>query len=150
MSKILKRKANQSKIYRKGKICLKIDLIFERLFLIDIPFSFRNQLLNEKFNDKIIHPLLLSSNNEIINSELLDQRIKLFHGKKLFWQLGSKRQNDFKGIIKENILSKQMVLTLNMLIGGTPIILYGQEIGQNQVTTFDFNLLRQRENVVFR
>ncbi len=50
--------------------------------------------------------------------------------------MGSKRRNDSIGIINEKLLSKEMVLTLTMLIGGTPIILYGEEIGLNQVTNW--------------
>ncbi len=44
--------------------------------------------------------------------------------------MGSKRINDS---IDSNVLSKEMILTIIMLIGGTPIILYGEEIGQDQV-----------------
>jgi glycosidase len=47
--------------------------------------------------------------------------------------LGSKRRSDDVGIIHEDQLSKQMVLTINLLIGGTPIVLYGEEIGLDQV-----------------
>jgi glycosidase len=47
--------------------------------------------------------------------------------------LGSSRKSDNVGIINENDLSKEMVLTMIMLFGGTPIILYGEEIGLDQV-----------------
>ncbi len=44
--------------------------------------------------------------------------------------MGSKRQSDSIGIINQ---SKEMILTIIMLVGGTPFILYGEEIGLNQV-----------------
>jgi len=46
--------------------------------------------------------------------------------------LGSTRRSDNVGIIDEKQLSKEMVLTMIMLFGGTPIILYGEEIGLDQ------------------
>jgi len=47
--------------------------------------------------------------------------------------LGSKRRSDYLGIIDQNQLSKEIVLTMIMLLGGTPIVLYGEEIGLDQV-----------------
>jgi glycosidase len=47
--------------------------------------------------------------------------------------LGSKRHSDDVGIIDDKQLSKEMVLTMAMLLGGTPIVLYGEEIGLNHV-----------------
>jgi glycosidase len=55
--------------------------------------------------------------------------------KPLFWQLGSLRRNN------QIELSKEIVLTLNMLIGGTPIIIYGEEIGLDQVNNKIFSFL---------
>lgn len=66
-------------------------------------------------NTKISYPLSINK------LQLLTQGLKLFEPKSTFWKLG------------ENDLSKEMSLTMIMLIGGTPIINYGQEIGQNQV-----------------
>ncbi len=47
--------------------------------------------------------------------------------------MGSERNSDRIGIIDQNQLSKEIVLTIIMLAGGTPIILYGEEIGLDQV-----------------
>ena len=44
----------------------------------------------------------------------------------------------------ENNLPKEMILTMTMLFGGTPIILYGEELGIEQVflysSSFSFSL----------
>ncbi len=47
--------------------------------------------------------------------------------------MGSKRRSDHIGIIDEKQLSKEMILTMILLMGGTPIILYGEEIALDQV-----------------
>ncbi len=52
--------------------------------------------------------------------------------------MGSRRRSDQIGIINKNDLAKEIVLTISMLIGGTPIILYGEEIDLDQVC-FLFN-----------
>jgi glycosidase len=46
--------------------------------------------------------------------------------------LGSLRTNEEI----ENNLSKEMILTMGMLLGGTPIIIYGDELGIEQVFHF--------------
>ena len=38
-------------------------------------------------------------------------------------------------MIDSDRLSREMVLTTIMLVGGTPVVLYGEEIGQDQVRT---------------
>jgi glycosidase len=102
-----------------------------KLLLIDIPFGLED-IINEDLFNKTTHLLY---NNKEINSKLLDQRLKSFKMKPLFWQLGSLRRNN------QIELSKEIVLTLNMLIGGTPIIIYGEEIGLDQVNNKIFSFL---------
>jgi hypothetical protein len=58
----------------------------KRLFLIDIPFKLQNQILNNELNGKTAYPLLFE-NNQRINSESFDQRLKSFQSKSLFWQV---------------------------------------------------------------
>jgi glycosidase len=55
--------------------------------------------------------------------------------------LGSKRQSDNGAIINDTQLSKEMVLTMAMLYGGTPVVLYGEELGLDQVKKKHFFLL---------
>ena len=47
--------------------------------------------------------------------------------------MGSKRRSDTLETVRNNELPKEMVLTMGLLIGGTPVILYGEEIGLDQV-----------------
>ena len=48
--------------------------------------------------------------------------------------MGSKRRSDASGTISAAQLPREMVLTLTMLLGGTPVVLYGEEIGLDQVS----------------
>jgi len=50
--------------------------------------------------------------------------------------LGSERRSDEIGILNEKQLPKEMTLALTMLAGGTPVVLYGEEINLNQVCLF--------------
>ncbi|UJR19835.1 hypothetical protein I4U23_022968 [Adineta vaga] len=109
-----------------------------KLFLYDVPFGLQKFITNDDLNKKSGHSLYLSNNQQrsIIDASSLNTRIQSFQKSKLsqpqFWQLGSKRRSDDLGIIQENQLSKEIVLTLTMLLGGTPVVLYGEEIGLDQ------------------
>ncbi|CAF5224092.1 unnamed protein product, partial [Rotaria magnacalcarata] len=105
---------------------------------MDIPFGLQDLITNRDLNNKISHPLFIFKNQtrRSINAHSFDQRIRLFEehnlSKPQFWQLGSKRRSDDVGIVQENQLPREIVLATIMLLGGTPVVLYGEEIGLNQ------------------
>lgn len=53
--------------------------------------------------------------------------------------MGSQRKSDDIGILNEKQIEKEILLTLTMLIGGTPVILYGEEINLNRVRSIQFS-----------
>ncbi|CAF0978935.1 unnamed protein product [Adineta steineri] len=112
-----------------------------KLFLFDIPFGLQRSIETDDLHNKTAHSLFLldPSQRSNINAESLNTRIQSFENnnrpKPQFWQLGSIRKSDDIGTINENQLSKEMILTMGMLFGGTPIILYGEEIGLDQKST---------------
>ncbi|CAF2794545.1 unnamed protein product [Rotaria sp. Silwood2] len=109
-----------------------------KLLLFDIPFGLQDIIKNDDLHNKTAHALFLFDNQRRspINAPSLDQRIQSFEtipvSKPQFWQLGSKRKSDDIGLIHDNQLPREIVLTMIMLLGGTPIILYGEEIGLDQ------------------
>ncbi|CAF1554908.1 unnamed protein product, partial [Rotaria sordida] len=108
------------------------------LLLFDVPFGLQDTIKNDDLHNKTAHALFLFNDQQRspINALALDQRIQSFETNRLsapqFWQLGSKRKSDDIGLVHDNQLSKEAVLTMIMLLGGTPVILYGEEIGLNQ------------------
>ncbi|CAF3405217.1 unnamed protein product [Rotaria socialis] len=109
-----------------------------KLLLMDIPFGLQDLITNRDLSNQVSHPLFIfkDQTRPSINAHSFDQRIRLFEGRDLskpqFWQLGSKRRSDDVGIVHENQLPREIVLTTIMLLGGTPVVLYGEEIGLNQ------------------
>ncbi|CAF1276716.1 unnamed protein product [Adineta ricciae] len=109
-----------------------------KLLIYDIPFGLQNFITDDDLNSKTAHSLYLSNGyqRQKIDASKLYRRIDSFKEKTLskpkFWQLGSKRRSDEIGILTENQLKKEMLLTITMLLGGTPIVLYGEEIGLDQ------------------
>ncbi|CAF0940534.1 unnamed protein product [Rotaria sordida] len=109
-----------------------------KLLLFDVPFGLQDTIKKDDLHNKTAHALFLFNDQQRspINALALDQRIQSFETNRLsapqFWQLGSKRKSDDIGLVHDNQLSKEAVLTMIMLLGGTPVILYGEEIGLNQ------------------
>ncbi|CAF3391318.1 unnamed protein product [Rotaria sp. Silwood1] len=109
-----------------------------KLLLFDIPFGLQDIIEDDNLHNQTAHTLFLFNNEHRspINAHSLDQRIQSFETNRLskpqFWQLGSKRKSDDIGLIHENQLPREIVLTMIMLFGGTPVVLYGEEIGLDQ------------------
>ncbi|CAF1156507.1 unnamed protein product [Adineta steineri] len=101
-----------------------------KLILYDIPFDLNNLITENDLHKKITHPVIY--NQSLVNAKQLNQRIQSFKFNHLpvpkFWQFGSLRIDDEI----QNNLSKQSLLTMAMLFGGTPVVLYGEELGLEQ------------------
>lgn len=95
-----------------------------RLLLFDVPLD-----LKESIKGKVAYPLI--DFNGKLSNERLNSSSSL-ESEWLFWQLGQTRKDQ----MKSKLFSQEMILTLNLLIGGTPIILYGEEINLNQVNIY--------------
>ena len=99
--------------------------MLNRLLLIDVPFQYENSLKKNQSNEKVIKQLFRLNN---FNGKELNGRLKYliepeYSFKGHFWKVGSKDEN----------IPKEIELTINMLIGGTPIVRYGEEISLDQV-----------------
>lgn len=109
-----------------------------KLILFDIPTNFKKFVINDQIQNYTAHSLFVSTDvtrSTRLTGENLDQRLKSFEmndlAKPKYWRLSSKRKSDENGVLNDQQLSKEMSLTLVMLIGGTPILLNGDELGLN-------------------
>ncbi|CAF1444690.1 unnamed protein product [Adineta ricciae] len=102
-----------------------------KVILYDIPFDLQNLIDNEELHNRTAYSLHFSPHAQEFRSKissLEDKRLS----KPKFWQLGPERRNDHTQTLNQYPLAKETVMTTTMLIGGTPIVLYGEEIGLDQ------------------
>ena len=119
--------------------------------MFDIPFGLNHLIIEKDLHNQINHPVITKQSS--IDAQDLNDRIQSFRLKHFsppkFWQvkyrhfdlffylicfqLGSMRTNDQIN----NSLSKEMTLTMGMLFGGTPIVLYGEELALEHVRTIN-------------
>ena len=113
-------------------------------------------MINDVLQNHTAHALFVSSaagRQTRLTGEHLDERLKSFEmndlAKPKFWrvnfldgrfvdsnfvfQLSSKRTSDQSGVLQDQQLPKEMALTLVMLLGGTPVLANGDELGLDQV-----------------
>lgn len=105
-----------------------------KLLLFDVPFGLENLIDSNKLNQRATYSILNNQQTKVYAKDL-DQRLNSFNEnipKPKFWKLGSQRKSDDIGILNEKQIEKEILLTLTMLVGGTPVILYGEEINLNR------------------
>lgn len=111
-----------------------------KLLLFDIPSGLDDAALNAHIHNERSYPLLISADRQQdrLTAEQIYERIGSFRKKNLlpphFWKLGSSRKTEMALPIDARHLSPEMTMTLVMLLGGTPIVLYGQELGLDQMS----------------
>lgn len=106
-----------------------------KVFLFDVPTSLNDLIEHRAFNNETavnIFPSKFVDSSPIKSRQLAERFEILQREKPKFWKLGSKRRSDELGIPNEQQIPREILLTLMMLTGPTPIFLYADELSIDQ------------------
>ncbi|CAF0869942.1 unnamed protein product [Didymodactylos carnosus] len=128
-------------VKKAEKLTLKPKLLLFNIPLQLHEFSVGSKSYLELLN-QVPHQLILNNQQQNITAKQLHERFQLIRDNNnltipKFWQLGYPRSS----IYSMNGLSSEMMLTMGLLFGGTPIVLYGEEIGLEPIEQVGLTVL---------